>query len=100
MTTRQEQIMIHLLGQLQRGDEYVMPYQTTQDGIAEAVGISRAHVSIEMKRLETKGLVTYLRRHVYADGLRSKGTRKCYLLEARGVLAALDLINGTEGVVG
>lgn len=99
MITRQEQIMIHLFGQLQRGDEYVMPYQTTQDGIAEAIGISRGQVSMEVKRLEAKGLVTYLQRHVFADGRRSKGVRKCYMLEARGVLAALDLIKGIEGVV-
>ena len=41
------------------------PEATTQTGIAAAVGISRAHASLELKRLEGKGLVEVLkRRHV------------------------------------
>ena len=48
MTTRQEQILIHLYGHLGSGNSYEMPYETTQDGIADAIGISRGQVSIEI----------------------------------------------------
>lgn len=63
MTTRQEQIMIHLYRQPWKENGYTMPYQTTQDGIAEAIGISRSQTSIELKRLEDKGLVSYILKH-------------------------------------
>ena len=58
MTTRQEHILIHLYGQIGYGNSYEMPYRTTQDGIAEAVGISRGQVSVEIRRLEDKGFTT------------------------------------------
>jgi len=64
-----------------------MPYQTTQDGIAEAIGISRGQASIEMKRLESKGLVTHLQRHAFTDKYRSRANRMCYRLAFPGILA-------------
>ena len=42
----------------------VWPRDATQDGVAAAVGIGRAHVALEMKRLEAKGLVENLLAHV------------------------------------
>ena len=44
----------------------------TQDGIAAAVGIGRAHAALELKRLEAKGLVEDLRAHVRGGGVRRK----------------------------
>ena len=61
MATRQEQILIHLYGLRKYGNAYEMPYATTQDGIAEAIGISRGQVSIEIKKLEEKGYVVRTR---------------------------------------
>ena len=91
MTTRQEQIMVHLYGQLGLGDTYEMPFATTQDGIAEAIGITRRHVCVEMKRLEKKGLVYHLIRHAYRkDGLNRR-PRMCYKLNGSGVLAVQKL---------
>lgn len=98
MTTRQEQIMIHLFGQMTKGNGYEMPYQTTQDGIAEAIGISRGQISIEMRRLEAKGLVTHLQRHACSERLRSRANRMCYRLEAQGVLTVQELMNAIEEV--
>ena len=92
MTTRQEQIMIHLYRQLWRENGYTMPYQTTQDGIAEAIGISRAQVSIELKRLETKGLVSHLLQHVCTDDHKIRARRRCYMLETPGIRTAQDLV--------
>ena len=87
MATRQEQILVHLYGLLKQGNEYEMPYLTTQDGIAEAIGISRGQVSIEMKRLESKGLVTHLQRHAFTDRCRSRPHRMCYRLAMPGIRA-------------
>jgi DNA-binding MarR family transcriptional regulator len=98
MTTRQEQIMLHLYGRIDRGNEYEMPYQTTQDGIAEAVGISRGHVSIEMKKLEEKGLVTHLQRHAYTDRHRSRTNRFCYKLETLGILTVKGMLEASREV--
>ena len=98
MTTRQEQIMLHLYRQLEKGNEYEMPYQTTQNGIADAIGISRGHVSLEMKKLETKGLVTHLQRHAYTDKHRCRARRMCYKLETLGILTVQELMRTAKGV--
>ena len=97
MVTRQEQIMIHLYGQIGYGNAYEMPYRTTQEGIAEAVGISRGQVSVEIRRLEDKGFVYHLKRHPTACPKRIKSNRTCYKLNALGVMTVQKMIaNGTE----
>ena len=48
------------------------PADATQDGIAAAVGISRAHVALEMKRLMGKRLVEGLHAHIDDNGIRRK----------------------------
>lgn len=48
------------------------PVDATQDGIAAAIGISRAHVALEMKRLMGKRLVEGLHAHVHGNGARRK----------------------------
>ena len=93
MTTRQEQIIIHLYRQPWKENGYTMPYQTTQDGIAEAIGISRGQVSLELKKLETKGLATHILRHVCTDDHMSRA-RKCYMLETPGIRTAQELVKG------
>ncbi len=40
------------------------PPEVTQDGIAEAIGIARAHVCLELKKLEARGLVERFQAHV------------------------------------
>ncbi|MBE6521841.1 MAG: hypothetical protein E7Z62_01745 [Thermoplasmata archaeon] len=98
MTTRQEQILIHLYGQLGIGNTYEMPYKTTQDGIAEAIGISRSHVAVEIKKLEEKGFVYHLQRHVTASPKRAYAQRMCYRLNALGILTVKDMLASNEGV--
>jgi DNA-binding MarR family transcriptional regulator len=92
MTTRQEQVLMHLYRQYGNENEFEMPFETTQDGIAEAIGMGRAHVSIELKRLEEKGLVYHLRRHAYRDGCLNRQLRKCYKLNPTGVRMACKLL--------
>lgn len=98
MATRQEQIMIHLYGQIHLGNEYAMPYETTQDGIAKAIGISRGQVSIEMRRLEAKGLVTHLLRHAYAEDYSSRVHRMCYKLKVSGIATVHNILKASNGV--
>ena len=48
------------------------PIDATQDGIAASLGMSRAHVAVELKRLAAKRLVEALKAHVQPDGMRRK----------------------------
>ncbi len=58
------------VGELTTKDPW--PEDATQDGIAAAVGISRAHVALELKRLLGKRLVETTKAHVQPDGTRRK----------------------------
>ena len=99
MATRQEQVLMHLYELYGVGDDYEMPYGTTQDGIAEAVGIRRSQVSLELKRLEAKGLVYHLRRHAYREGCLNRQHRKCYKLNVYGRAIARCILESSEGVM-
>ncbi len=48
------------------------PVDATQDGIAATLGLSRAHVALELQRLLGKRLVEGLKAHVQPDGTRRK----------------------------
>ena len=50
-----ERILVHLSGFLRHVDAYECPVDMTQDGIAAALSISRAHVALELKRLRSTG---------------------------------------------
>ena len=86
MATRKEQILYHLYKQRGVGSIYQAPYETTQDGIGEAIGISRGHVAIEVKKLEDMGLIEHSKKHVYVEG-RSYHRRNCYTLNSQGLIA-------------
>ena len=96
MATRQEQILIHLYGQMGLGNAYEMPYETTQDGIAEAIGISRGQVSVEIKRLEEKGFVYHLQRHARRERKTVRALRMCYRLNTLGILTVKDMLASGE----
>ena len=59
----------------------------TQDGIASRLGISRAHVALELKRLEKRNQVEYRLAHV----VKAKSRRKVYSLTMAGDKLANDL---------
>ncbi len=59
---------------------YNLPFDLTQDGIAAALGISRAHSSLELKKLRVAGKVRENQVHVIGSGIR----RKVYYLEPDG----------------
>ena len=58
------------VGELTTKDPW--PIDATQDGIAASLGMSRAHVALELKRLGAKRLVEAVKAHVQPDGTRRK----------------------------
>ncbi len=75
-----ERILVHLSGFLRHADAYEVPPEMTQDGIGLALGISRAHVALELKRLRTAGKVEERMAHVAT----AKTRRKVYVLTPAG----------------
>ena len=62
--TIEEMVLLHLSRFLNvKRSAYLMPYALTQDGIADEIGISRAHASIELKKLCNKGLISFVLAH-------------------------------------
>lgn len=91
MTTRQEQVLMHLYRFKECENTYEMPFGTTQDGIAESVGISRGHASLTLKNLMGKGLIRCEMKHPSLNGGRQSRSRRCYTLNHDGRLAAKDV---------
>lgn len=83
--TRCDAILVHMNRfALREFSEYSMPYGLTQDGIAVAVGITRAHVSLELKKLREKDLVEMKLAHVTERGAK----RNVYYLKPSGLTEA------------
>ncbi len=75
-----ERIVVHLSGFLRHNDDYEVPPEMTQDGIGASLGISRAHVALELKRLRASGKVEERMAHVAT----AKTRRKVYALTTSG----------------
>jgi len=80
-----ERIVLHLARyNLRNHLEYSTTWDLTQDGIASSLRITRAHASIELKKLKNQGKVEEMYTHV--AGGRSK--RKAYCLTPLGMSEA------------
>ncbi|UCH89351.1 MAG: AAA family ATPase, partial [Thermoplasmata archaeon] len=90
--TIEDTIMLHLQHFSRFQDEFEAPYDITQPGIAEAIGIRRSHVSHVMKNLREKDFVSERTAHV-KDTVRK---RKIYLLTQAGISYALKLRESLE----
>ncbi|HEY3419370.1 MAG TPA: hypothetical protein VGK23_02335 [Methanomassiliicoccales archaeon] len=55
--TVQERILIHLDANKGKRNEYSAPFEITQDGVGQALIITRSHASIELKDLLVDGMV-------------------------------------------
>lgn len=64
-------------------DDYLMPYASTQYGIADACNMTRAQVSVLLRKLGQKNLVGYTMAHV--NGLSSARRYRCYYLTKSGI---------------
>ena len=77
--TVQEKIILHLSQFTSYREKIVVPTDITQEGIAEAIGVQRPHVSVEIKRMMKKGLLEEFKAH--AGGTKR---RKAYSLTSGG----------------
>jgi len=75
-----ERILLHLSQFSKYQDEYDVPFDVSQDGIASALRISRAHAAIELKKLKESDDVAERLAHIR----KGKNRRKVYFLSQRG----------------
>ena len=68
-------------------EEFNISWDLTQDGIAASLRITRAHSSIELKKLREKGKVAERQTHIKSGGVR----RKSYALTTSGMDEAKHL---------
>lgn len=68
-------------------NEYMMPFATTQDGIGNALGISRSHAATILAKLKQRNMVDSVESHVTGIGRK----RNCYYLDPAGIEAARRL---------
>jgi len=86
--TVQEAMILHLSKYTDRPlDVYDMPFDTTQNGIAATLGISRAHACFELKKLTERGHVNFIAAHT--PGSRRK--MMAYYLEPSGLSAVSEI---------
>ncbi|MGQ0798055.1 MAG: tetratricopeptide repeat protein [Methanobacteriota archaeon] len=76
-----ERVLVHLSSFARYADAYEYPGDVTQDGIAEALGISRAHAALELKRLKDAGRIEERVAHV----AKARTRRKVYVLAPAGL---------------
>ncbi|HEY3419312.1 MAG TPA: tetratricopeptide repeat protein [Methanomassiliicoccales archaeon] len=75
-----ERIILHLAQYSKFKDDFDAPVDVSQDGIAEALRISRAHAAIELKKLKESALVDERIAHIR----RGSTKRKVYYLNKPG----------------
>ncbi|MDY0293379.1 MAG: hypothetical protein RBQ77_02250 [Candidatus Methanomethylophilaceae archaeon] len=81
--TVKDRILLHLgRFEMMNGDEiYNVPWDLTQDGIANSLRISRAHASIELKKMRESGLVDEHHAQIKGSG---SSKRKVFFLTPSG----------------
>ncbi|MFA5312511.1 MAG: hypothetical protein WC375_04210 [Methanomassiliicoccales archaeon] len=82
-----ERIILHLAQFSKFLDSFDAPQDVSQDGIAEAIRISRAHAAIELKKLKEHGDVVERMSHIK----RGPTKRKVYYLTESGEKRAKNL---------
>ena len=83
-----EKILYHLFQSIKSEEKYEVPFDVTQDGIAQACGISRAHAAIELKKLRESNQIIEKLSHVK----RAKSRRKVYFLTQEGKVKAGKIV--------
>ena len=87
-----ERILLHLSQFSKHQDDYDMPFDVSQDGIASALRISRAHAAIELKKLKESDDVAERLAHIR----KGKNRRKVYFLSLRGEEKASKILEFAE----
>lgn len=91
MTSKKDLILMHLLKYVGKDNGKDMPFETTQDGIAIALGMTRGHVSIVLGKLMNEGLVRAESRHAGTVRLRM-----CYRLTSVGIIETRKIVKGID----
>jgi tetratricopeptide (TPR) repeat protein/nucleoside-triphosphatase THEP1 len=78
--TVEEKILVHLIQYTNFYDQWEVPFDITQEGIAGSIGIARCNVSRAMKKLTTKAFIEEKIAHVKGAERR----RKVYFLTHNG----------------
>jgi len=82
-----ERIVLHLAQFTKNQNDFDAPFEVSQDGIGEALRISRAHAAIELKKLKEAGTVAERISHIRAGAVK----RKVYFLTLVGEDKARNL---------
>jgi tetratricopeptide (TPR) repeat protein len=82
-----ERIVLHLAQYSKHLNDFDAPFEVSQDGIGEALRISRAHAAIELKKLKEAAMVTERIAHIRAGPVK----RKVYFLTEVGETKARNL---------
>jgi tetratricopeptide (TPR) repeat protein len=82
-----ERIVLHLAQYSKHLNDFDAPFEVSQDGIGEALRISRAHAAIELKKLKEVGTVSERIAHIRAGPVK----RKVYFLTEAGETKARNL---------
>jgi tetratricopeptide (TPR) repeat protein len=82
-----ERIVLHLAQYSKNQSDFDAPFEVSQDGIGEALRISRAHAAIELKKLKEAGTVAEKISHIRAGAVK----RKVYFLTQAGEDKARNL---------
>ncbi len=85
--TVEEKILIHLMQFLKYYDQWEVPFDMTQEGVAGSIGIARCNVSRAMKKLTEKRYIEEKIAHVKGAERR----RKVYFLTQTGHLEAAQI---------
>ena len=94
--TVEEKILLHLLEYLKfRDQNWDVPFDVTQEGIASSVGIARCNVSRAMKKILEKELIEERVAHVKDSERR----RKVYFLTHQGLESAQHTKQYLENLV-
>ncbi|GEM_PF-910489 len=86
--TVSERILYHLSNYVKYEDKFEVPFDVTQDGISQAISISRAHAAIELKKLKSAGTIEERLSHVK----KGKSRRKAYSLTVAGKVLAVTVV--------
>ncbi len=90
--TVKEMVLLHLSKYKRYHDRRAVPEEITQKGIAEAVGVQRSHISVELKRMrEEKGWVEEKKAHAGPGN-----QKKVYFTTPAGDERVRDILSALE----
>ena len=92
--TVRDKIVVHLSAYNRYADEFECPEDMCQSGISQAIGKSRAHITLELNRMKEAGLV--YERNARIKGAKSK--RKTYLLTSSGLTRNTEINSHLESL--